>query len=205
MSDTSLQSGRESRGQRNWDGVAAIVAALIGFLALLVSGYTAYIQRQQVRAQVWPYLLIGYADFDRSIIVLNKGVGPAQIRSVQVLVDDKPQRNWEDAMKVLGVKTDNDDEKNGSDDKKNTNADQYTRSTISGNVLSAGERIELIKAPDAERYERFRLAAQKRVKISICYCSTLGECWVRDRKAREQGVAQVEVCPAWPTDQLFKD
>ena len=72
MSDTSLQSGRESRGQRNWDGVAAIVAALIGFLALLVSGYTAYIQRQQVRAQVWPYLLIGYADFDRSIIDPNR-------------------------------------------------------------------------------------------------------------------------------------
>lgn len=50
----------------NWDAVAAIIAAFIGLLALLVGGYTAYIQRQGVqteitgvRAQVWPYLEIG--------------------------------------------------------------------------------------------------------------------------------------------------
>jgi hypothetical protein len=31
-----------------------VIAAGIGLLALLVAGYTAYLQRQQVRAQVWP-------------------------------------------------------------------------------------------------------------------------------------------------------
>lgn len=36
----------------------AVVATFIGVLALLVSAYTAYTQRQQVRAQVWPYVEI---------------------------------------------------------------------------------------------------------------------------------------------------
>ena len=48
--------GNETRA-RNWDALAAIIAALIGAFALVVSGYTAYLQRTQVRAQVWPYLM----------------------------------------------------------------------------------------------------------------------------------------------------
>lgn len=174
--------------ERNWDALAAIIAALIGVLALLVSGYTAYVQRQQVRAQVWPFLIIGYADPDRSIIVLNKGVGPAQVRGVQVLVDDKPQRSWSDVLQALDL-----------------DAENLKRSTISGNVMTAGERIEAIQLPDDASYERFRVAAQKRVKISICYCSTLGECWVRDRKVRDQTSMEVDACPAWPQEQQFRD
>jgi hypothetical protein len=87
--------------ERNWDGVAAVVAAVIGLLALLVSGYTAYVERQQVhaqlqqvRAQVWPYLEIGVSDNDHSLGVFNKGMGPAIIRSVQIQVDGKPQADW---------------------------------------------------------------------------------------------------------------
>ncbi|MGH8155426.1 MAG: hypothetical protein ACREP0_09375 [Rhodanobacteraceae bacterium] len=49
------------RGIR-WDAMAAIIASLVGLLALIVAGYTAYIQRQQVRAQVWPYLQMGVAN-----------------------------------------------------------------------------------------------------------------------------------------------
>lgn len=174
--------------QRNWDGVAAVVAALIGFLALLVSGYTAYVQRQQVRAQVWPLLIVGYADRDRSMIVLNKGVGPADVRAVQAFVDDQPKRNWDEVLQALDI-----------------DAGDYERSTISRNVVSAGERIELIRMPDDALYERFRLAAQQRVKISICYCSTLNECWVRDRKERDQAVTSIDTCPAWPVEQQFRD
>jgi len=188
MNEISPQPVDERREARDWSGVAAVVAALIGFMALLVSGYTALIQRQQVSAQVWPYLLIGYADPERSIIVMNKGVGPAQVRAMQVLVDDKPQRSWSDVVKALGLDDDN-----------------LGKSTISGNVLSAGEKVEAMQMLDDASYERFRLAAQKRLKISICYCSTLGECWIRDRKVRDQNTTQVDTCPAWPADQQFKD
>jgi len=52
------------------------IATFIALLAVCVAGYTAYMQRQQVRAAVWPIL-----EFDSSngpdihFTVSNKGVG----------------------------------------------------------------------------------------------------------------------------------
>lgn len=85
-----LQSAHGARRRREWE-LGAIIAALIGLLALFVSGYTAFVQREQVRAQVWPHLLIGYSDPARELAVLNKGVGPALVKSVEITVDGKPQ------------------------------------------------------------------------------------------------------------------
>src|SRR5690242_20388402 len=120
------------RKARNWNALAAIVASLIGLMALLVSGYTAYVQRQQVRAQVWPYLMIGYADNDHARIVFNKGVGPALVRSVEVLVDDKPQPDWAHVMSALGV----------------SDKISYQQSTLANNVLSANEKLDILVVAD---------------------------------------------------------
>src|SRR5207249_10979872 len=49
----AMPEQRETRGASRYD---AVIATLVGFLALCVSGYTAYMQRQQVRAAVWPIL-----------------------------------------------------------------------------------------------------------------------------------------------------
>src|SRR3569833_993373 len=49
---------------RDWDALAAVIASFIGLLALAVSGYTAYVQREQLRAQVWPRLEIDYSSSD---------------------------------------------------------------------------------------------------------------------------------------------
>ena len=96
---TQLARRRRATGMRS----AAIVAALVGLLALVVSGYTAYIQRQQVRAQVWPWLVAGNNDLEHSLEVLNKGAGPAIVRSVQVFVDGKPQPTWDAVLDALGM------------------------------------------------------------------------------------------------------
>ena len=60
----------------------AIVATFVGVLALVVSAYTAYVQRQQVRAQVYPIVSFstGYSDEDIHMKLSNKGSGPAIIR-----------------------------------------------------------------------------------------------------------------------------
>src|SRR5574337_1403716 len=75
----------EQRDHRHrWDALGVIIASLVGLLALVVAGYTAYIQREQVRAQVWPYLISGNNDLAQALTISNKGVGPAIVRSVQV-------------------------------------------------------------------------------------------------------------------------
>ena len=76
----------------------------VGVCALCVSAYTAHVQRQQVRAAVWPIL-----EFDSSnapdihFTLANKGVGPAIIRNVIVRVDGQPVKNWKEALeRILG-------------------------------------------------------------------------------------------------------
>ena len=83
----------ETRRASRYD---AIIATLVGLCALCVSAYTAYVQRQQVRAAVWPIL-----EFDSSnapdihFTLANKGVGPAIIRHVIVMADGQPGEELE--------------------------------------------------------------------------------------------------------------
>jgi hypothetical protein len=151
----------------------AVVATFVGFLALCVSGYTAYVQRQQVRAAVWPIL-----EFDTSnapdihFTLANKGVGPAIVRHVVVKVDGQPVKNWREALeKILGP-----GEHLGSE------------SNISGHVFAAGESRTVFTPHDPENnplnFDRSNPLWVKmnkdrfRVTTEICYSSTLGECWI---------------------------
>jgi hypothetical protein len=148
------------------------IAMLIGLLAVSVAAYTAYMQRQQVRAAVWPIL-----EFDSSnapdihFTLVNKGVGPALIRQVIVKVDDQPVRNWKEALeKLLGP-----------------GQHLFSESDMSFHVLAAGESRTVFTFHDPEnnplKYERSNplwVTINKerlRVSVEICYCSTLGECW----------------------------
>src|SRR6266487_3739257 len=160
---------KETRRASRYD---AVIATLVGLCALCVSAYTAYVQRQQVRAAVWPIL-----EFDSSnapdihFTLANKGVGPAIIRHVILKVDGQPVRNWREALeKILGP-----GEHLGSE------------SDMNGHVFAAGESITVFTPHDPEdnplnfdksnplwvkmNKERFR------VTVEICYSSTLGECW----------------------------
>lgn len=175
--------------RRHWDGLAAVIAAFVGLLALCVSGYTAYLQRQQVRAQVWPYLESGISSSKRSVMLFNKGVGPAIIRSVHVRVDGKPQRNWPAVFRALDL-----------------NFTQHVPySTINGVVISANDHIDQLLFPNSEYFNLFVNQA-KRVELRVCYCSSLGECWTYTDAAMmlpsdsHQVVAQ---CDARANDQFF--
>lgn len=183
------------RPRQYWDGMAAVIASLIGILALAISGYTAYVQRQQVRAQVWPWLVAGNNDIDHSIEVYNKGVGPAIVRSAQVFVDDKPQRDWSHVLDALGV----------------PQPHRFYQSTINPNVLSPGEKVAIIRFTDDETWKAFRTSAVKRVAMNICFCSTLDECWMySDRrpvgyKVSTRLVNPIERCPRLPDGETFEN
>ena len=191
------------RREIRWDAIAAIIASLVGFLALLVAGYTAYIARytatvqmEQVRAQVWPWLEAGNNDNTNAIEVYNKGVGPAIVRSAQVWVDGKSQTDWNHVLDALGV----------------SKPRTYSESTIYPGVVSAGATVPIIKFPEGGAYQQFRAAAiQKHLTIAICYCSSLGECWhYRDSHlvGYKQGMLQVDPvaqCPRLPPSDVFNN
>jgi hypothetical protein len=86
----------ETRRASRYD---AVIATLVGLCALCVSAYTAYVQRQQVRAAVWPILEFDSSNGPIHFTLANKGVGPAIIRHVTVMVDGQPVRNWKEGTR----------------------------------------------------------------------------------------------------------
>jgi hypothetical protein len=154
------------------------VATLVGVLALVVSAYTAHVQRQQVRAQVWPALEYWTSNSPEiSLAVGNKGVGPALVKHVLVTVDGAPVQTWEQALKKLL----------GPGDW------SYSQSTIGARVVSPGETIPILtpQGPDGalhpakEGLGARMNAARFRVGVEICFCSTLEECWTLIKRPNE--------------------
>ena len=188
LSDATRAALSRPPNRGDWDGLAAVIAAFVGLLALCVSGYTAWLQRQQVRAQVWPYIEIGESPSKREVALSNKGVGPALIRSVQIFVDGKPQKNWAEVFSSLGLKF----EKNP----------QY--STINGIVLSANDRVDQLVFQRTDDFNAF-VKVVKRVDISLCYCSTLNECWMHDDRDKDpaNSYRTISACPAKSPDDFI--
>jgi hypothetical protein len=178
----------ETRRASRYD---AVIATLVGFCALCVSAYTAHVQRQQVRAAVWPILEFDSSNGPIQFILANKGVGPAIIRHVILRVDGQPVRNWKEALeKILGP-----GEHLGSE------------SDMSGHVLAAGESRTVFTPHDPEnnplnfdksnplwvKMNKDRL----RVSVKICYCSTLDECWtLRGSGMTPSTTTETRRCPS---------
>jgi len=152
----------------------AVIATFVGLCALCVSGYTAYMQRQQVRAAVWPILQFDSSNApDIHFTLANKGVGPAIIRHVKVKVDGHPMKNWYEVLDRLV----------GSGQHPGSESD------MSGRVFAAGETTTVFTPfdPAAGKPLAFDKSNplwvkmnkdRDRVTVEICYSSTLGECWI---------------------------
>ena len=110
------------RKATDWDRITAISAVLIGLVAVVVAACTALLQREQVRAQVWPRLLMYNAGAAGKFHIANKGIGPAIIRSVRVEIDGRPVRNRGQALERLGLQDPG-----------------QVYSSLSGTALSAGD------------------------------------------------------------------
>ena len=186
---------KETRGASRYE---AFVATFIALLAVSVAGYTAYMQRQQVRSAVWPIL-----EFDSSngpnihFTVSNKGVGPAIIKHVIMKVDGQPVKNWKEVLdKLLGP-----------------GQHRYSESDISGHVFAAGESMDVFtpRDPDynviTDRLNPLWIRLNKdrgRVTTEICYCSTLGECWTLRAGGLTHGTTtEARRCPT-PSEITFE-
>ncbi len=170
----------------------AFVATFVGVLALGVSAYTAYVQRQQVRAQVWP--ILQYSTSNDPVLRLdlaNKGVGPALIRHVVVTVDGEALPLWREVLrKLLGP-----------------GLHLFSQSTVSNYVLAAGEHLDILEPRDAagaglkpgkpgSEGDLFD-SGRGRIGVEICYCSTLGDCWTLRAGGNQQAsTADTRRCPS---------
>lgn len=157
-----------ARPRRDWDALAAVIAAFIGLLALGVSGYTAYVQREQLRAQVWPHLTLesSNVDPDSAWHVTNVGTGPARVTAMRVVVDGAPATTWGDVERAAGYR----------------NGEGVTRSYISRAIIPAGKQILFARPntgePSQGKFKDLLPDGKHMLRVTLCYCSVLDDCWV---------------------------
>jgi hypothetical protein len=166
-----LLAGREAaqagKRRRDWDALAAVIASFIGLLALAVSGYTAYVQREQLRAQVWPRLSIETSNVgaESGWTVVNQGTGPARVTAMRVIVDGAPATTWSDVWKAAGY----------------ARGDGGITSWISHAVIPPGKAIAVLRPGEQERnparFQSLITGGRHELHITLCYCSVLDDCW----------------------------
>ena len=167
--------------------VAQTVLAVVGFLVGLIALYAALNEadavRKQQQASVWPYVDFSISNSNlqndqfTEVAISNKGIGPARIKTVNVLLDGAPTANWWDLVgKTAGL---------GEGDIALSNTD------AAGRVMASGESLMLVRVdrnaiPDDEAgalevRDRFRQAlGQDRISMTVCYCSVFDDCWTVD-------------------------
>jgi hypothetical protein len=188
----------EEKETRTASRYETFIATFIALLAVCVAGYTAYMQRQQVRAAVWPILEFDSSNGPIRFTLANKGVGPAIIKHVILKVDDQSVKNWREAMeKLLGP-----GEHLGAE------------SDMSGRAFAGGESVAVFTPHRAENtplnYDKSNPLWMKmnkdraRVTVEICYCSTLDECWIlRGGGLTPNTIAEARRCPT-PSEITFQ-
>ena len=89
------------------------------------------------------------------------GVGPARVRSLRLIIDGEPMRDWAHAVTHLGGTFD----------------DRVGRSFVSDRVLSPDEKVDLVATTDPTLARNFQAAiANPENSITYCYCSVLEQC-----------------------------
>lgn len=160
----------------------ACAALVVSVSAVAVGIYEAALQRKHDRAEVWPRAEISTYIMPKgaAVYVRNNGIGPAIVESIDVTVDGRPQRNWDDALRAAFGRP----------------ATISSNSTVAGRAIRAGDTIELVTVP-AEQIPTGFWAMIGRVRVALCYRSVFDERWSLTAKLGGAGSWQaVDRCPA---------
>ncbi len=150
-----------------FESVIAICALLISAITGGAIVYQTRIIQSQYAATIWPYLSVDTNVFDPrhvEVVVTNDGVGPALIRSAQLIVDGRHVPSWGDyaAAVTKGLP-------HGSG--------TFGSSTINASTtIRPGETHPLI-AVRLRSTVSPQVLKQHRVELRFCYCSLNESCW----------------------------
>ena len=157
----------EAKRGRDWDAYAAVIASFIGILALAIAGYTAYVQRQQLRAQIWPHLQLEYSSMNRDFHAINQGTGPARVTAMRVAVGGVVVKTWAQVEQAAG----------GSGDRS-----LVISSWLSKAVVPADKEFVFARAADSDPsralVDTLLPRGRHAMSVTVCYCSVLEDCWV---------------------------
>ncbi|MCQ8276877.1 hypothetical protein NFI95_00235 [Acetobacteraceae bacterium KSS8] len=180
-------------GHRRLDLILALTAVFISAVSLYVAIEHGETERalveanaQLVEANSWPFLQVegSYSDKrETTIRVVNAGIGPAKLQSLEVLLDGKPVTDIAALLHACcGVSSD-------KAERHRQMPDGLAIYTLDHEVMRPGQSSVLINLPPPHADDgadatppvgaRFRAAAN-RISYRACYCSVFDTCWMSD-------------------------
>jgi hypothetical protein len=184
------------------DLVIAVCALVISSLATAASWWQTRIIRDQLSAQVWPYVSISTTldgdTADYRVSVSNDGLGPAVIRSAAVTVDGKPMPSLISVMhEILGRNI----------VRRSKREDRLAISSSVpnyGSVLRVGEPYVMFDLRSRRFAKPLARGFDNRVNFRLCYCAIIpGACWTEDSESHSDP-QPTSACAENPADLLHE-
>ena len=196
-------------GERRWRVIEIVIAGAIvaiSLASLFTAVYQSIIMRRTLEASVWPRVEWENSNYDEErgvnaiiFALANRGVGPARIARVEILLKGERMGN-EDAL-LLDCCVDGETREERSVTLKRLTERTFT-STLDGSALTPGQERILF------RFERpvedsLGLAVWHRLNeirdeldLTVCYCSVFDDCWITRARAYTQATEPVRSCPS---------
>ncbi len=186
-------------GHRWLDIILAVSAVFMSLVSLFLTIQHGRVLERMVKAETWAFVSAGFSNFNPDftpnarLVVINQGVGPAQLQSFEVFYKGTPRGSRRELLTAMLA---------SSDPKRRA---RYYESYIVGRVLAAKEEVDYLDFPvasfSADEYSAIS-AAMSDLQFRVCYCSVLEECSVLDTQKSQKPVA-VNACPVPPVP--FRD
>jgi hypothetical protein len=146
------------------DTIIAVCALLVSTITAGAMVYQTRVLQDQFSATVWPYLSVSmnYTPEYVQVRLINEGVGPALIRSAQVVVDGKPLGRWDSVLSAIF--------------KQRVHATHIELTSVdSSTAIRAGEELTLLRIDTHSNAVGQIL--KHNMTLKFCYCSINSRCW----------------------------
>jgi hypothetical protein len=171
----------------------SLASGFVALLALFISAYTVYINRQQMKAQTWPRLVErtdgSLQDGRWSLFLRNNGVAPAEIRAVRVSIGGVDVPTWRAYARRIA-------EMRGV-----VGRGEFSfahEGALVGEVIAPGQEITVFTTGSLSTVAHIE-AVSDQGDLDICYCSMLDDCWeYRDDGDNEKTTRVVPRCAPYP-------
>jgi hypothetical protein len=165
-------------GHRWLDVTLGVSAVFISLMSLFLAIQHGRVMERMVQASTWPYVMVRFSTSNPDgsphvrLEVVNKGVGPAKVESLEVFYRDAAQPGGEALLQAILRPA----------DKRHL---PFLQSDVVDSVMAANEGVDIV-ALDAANFTpqetQTLRAAMPELSFRVCYCSVFDECSVLDTR-----------------------
>jgi len=179
-------------GHRWLDVTLGVSAVFISLMSLVLAIQHGRAMERMVEMSSWPYVVIQESNARHdgspriSMDIVNSGVGPAKVESIEVFYNGVPQTDPKSLVRNMLRISDPNREM------------RVLQSDVIDSVLPARESISLLDVMlttfSTDEYQALRVELGK-VDHRVCYCSVFDECSVVDSRKKGGRAERIKSCP----------